>query len=278
MSGIFGTKNKIAAPLSYTPMGGFSLRGMRGLGALEFCPSPCSTVDADVKRYQSMMNTDLKRLKYNQVLVDGKLGKGTCGLNMFFSQVPELFDTARASWNDDLAFQISGACKGKPYALPSPVKKADNVFVPDDQDPVCKSQSLPWGGSSMADPHGAGTIAVPLAELNAQLNDLGYEPINSTAIDSVSCGAMKLIDALNNTQYLCQPGFNCKAFTTPKKKSTPVPIATPVVVTAPVPTTTPTLPKTQQASMATTGLVAVAALTGLYFVGKHFHWWSTAGR
>ena len=217
-------RKKMARPLSY------GLHGLRGLG-MDFCPSPCSNVDSDVKTYQAMMNVQLKRLKYNQVAVDGKLGKGTCGLNMFFSQVPELFDTTVSSWNDDLAFKVSQACDGKPYALPGPVKPANSVFVPSSQDPVCKSQSIPWGGSSIADPHGSGTISVPLTELNGQLDDeLGYESISSTQIDATTCGAMKLIDALNNTQYLCQPGFNCKAFTTPTKKVTSVPIAKPVVV------------------------------------------------
>src|SRR5882757_5865275 len=126
-------RKKMAPPLSYP---------LHGLRAMEFCPSPCSNIDADVKRYQSMMNTQLKRLKYNQVTVDGKLGKGTCGLNMFFSQVPELFDTTVASWDDNLAFQVSRACDGKPYALPGPVKPANSVFVPSSEDPVCKSQSI----------------------------------------------------------------------------------------------------------------------------------------
>ncbi len=260
-----GQSKKMARPLAFP---------LNGLGALEFCPSPCSTVSTDVKRYQAMMNTDLKRMKYNQVAVDGKLGKGTCGLNMFFSQVPQLFDTSRASWDDDLAYQISTACNGQPYALPSPVKPANSVFVADSADPVCKSQSLPWGGTSMQDPKGSGTISVPLNELNGQLNELGYEPIATSAIDAESCGAMKLIDALNNTHYLCQPGFNCKAFTAPKKKTSPVQVATPVVVTAPVATgpTVPQTTKTSQASMATTGLLVGAAGLGLYFLGKHYHW------
>jgi hypothetical protein len=270
--GILGggsASKKMARPLSY------SIKGLgNALGALEFCPAPCSTIDPEVKTYQSMMNAQLKRLKYNQVLVDGKLGKGTCGLNMFFSQVPELFDTTVSSWNDDLAFQVSKACDGKPYALPSPVTKANNVFAPNSEDPVCKSQSIPWGGSSIQDPHGSGTISVPLTELNSQLNDLGYEPISSSSIDPETCGAMKLIDALNNTQYLCQPGFNCKSFTAPRKKVTAVAVAKPVVVTAPV-ATGPAVPQTKKfsaASMATTGLIAGVAGLGIYFLGKSRHW------
>lgn len=261
--GIFGggaQRKKMAHPLS--------LRGL-GLGALEFCPSPCSTVEPEVKRYQSMMNTDLKRMNYNQIGVDGKLGKGTCGLNMFFSQVPQLFNTSRASWDDDLAFKIHTACNGKPYALPTPVAKKDSVFAPDDQDPVCKSQSLPWGGTSMKDPKGAGTISVPLTELNTQLTELGYEPISTNAIDAVSCGAMKFIDAANNTQYLCQPGFNCKAFTPPKKKVVSTPIVTATPVTLP---SAPSTAKTTQASMATTGLIAGVVGVGVYFYGKSKHW------
>jgi hypothetical protein len=257
-----GGGSKRARPLSY------SLKGV-GLGAMAFCPSPCSTVDADVKTYQAMMNVQLKRMKYNQVAVDGKLGKGTCGLNMFFSQVPELFDTTVASWNDDLAYQVDQACSGQPYALPTPVKPANSVFAPNSQDPVCKSQSLPWGGSSMADPNGSGTISVPLTELNTQLNELGYMPISSTKIDAVTCGAMKLIDAANNTQYLCQPGFNCQSFTTPTKK--PATAVTPAPVTAPTATTSAPA-KTSTASMATTGLILGVVGTGLYFVGKHYHW------
>ncbi len=261
--GIFGggaQQKKMAHPLS--------LRGL-GLGSLEFCPSPCSTVEPEVKRYQTMMNTDLARLKYNQVAVDGKLGKGTCGLNMFFSQVPELFNTSRASWDDDLAFKIHTVCNGKPYALPSPVTKKNSVFAPDDKDPVCKSQSLPWGSSSMQDPHGTGTITTRTNELNMQLNELGYEPISSSVLDAETCGAMKFIDAANNTNYLCQPGFNCKAFTPPKKKVTSVPVATPTPVTQPVATTAP---KTKQASMATTGLILGAVGVGLYALNRHFHW------
>ena len=265
--GILGSgaqRKKMAQPLSY------ALHG--ALGAMEFCPSPCSTIDPDVKRYQSMMNTDLARLKYNQVTVDGKLGKGTCGLNMFFSQVPELFNTARASWDDDLANQVNNACRGQPYALPTPIKKTNSVFAPDSEDPVCKSQSLPWGGSSMPDPHGSGTITVPLTELNVQLNELGYEPINSTSIDAVTCGAMKFIDLQNHTSYLCQPGFNCKSFLAPTKKVTATPVATPVVVAAPV--SKPVVKtKTTQASIATTGLLVGAAAVSLYALNKHFHWW-----
>jgi hypothetical protein len=255
----------MAHPLSY------ALHG--ALGGMEFCPSPCpkSAADPDVKTYQAMMNVQLKRLKYNQVTVDGLLGKGTCGLNMFFSQVPELFDTTVSSWNDGLAFQVSQACDGKPYALPGPVKPANSVFVPSSEDPVCKSQSIPWGGSSIQDPHGSGTISVPLTELNGQLDELGYEGISSTQIDATTCGAMKLIDALNNTQYLCQPGFNCKSFTAPKKKVTSTPIAKPVVIAAPQPSG-PAVVQTTKASMATTGLVAVAGLASLYFIGKHYHW------
>ncbi len=262
--GIFGggaQRKKMAHPLS--------LRGL-GLGAMEYCPSPCTTVEPEVKRYQSMMNTDLARMKYNQVAVDGKLGKGTCGLSMFFSQVPQLFNTARSSWDDDLAYVIYKACDGKPYALPSPVTKKDSVFVPDDQDPVCKSQSLPWGGTSMQDPKGSGTISVPVTELNGQLAELGYEPISTNAIDAVSCGAMKFIDAANNTNYLCQPGFNCKSFTPPKKKVTSVPVATPTPITQPiVPVSTP---QTTKASMATTGIVAAVLGVGIYALNKHYHW------
>lgn len=256
---------KMARPLSYA---------LSGLGAAEFCPSPCSTVDPDVKRYQSMMNIQLKRLKYNQVAVDGKLGKGTCGLNMFFSQVPELFDTTVASWDDGLAYRIGQACQNplKPYALPTPVTKKDNVFVPSDQDPVCKSQSLPWGGSSMQDPHGSGTITTNTSFLNKQLDELGYEPISSQALDAETCGAMKLIDAVNNTQYLCQPGFNCKAFTAPRKKQSPVAVATPVVVAPTAPAALPATPTTKRASMATTGLVIGAVGVGLYALNRHFHW------
>ena len=169
-------RKKMAQPLSYS---------LKGLGAMEFCPSPCTTIDADVKRYQSMMNVQLKRLKYNQVAVDGKLGKGTCGLNMFFSQVPELFDTTVASWDDNLAFRVGQACENPlaPYSLPTPVTKSNSVFMPSSQDPVCKSQSLPWGSSSMDDPHG-GTITTNTPFLNKQLDELGYEPISSSALDA----------------------------------------------------------------------------------------------
>jgi hypothetical protein len=262
-----GAGKKVARPL------GYSFAGL-GLGAMEFCPAPCTAnPDPEVKRYQSMMNTDLRRMNYNQVLVDGKIGKGTCGLDMFFSQVPQLFQTARASWDDDLAFRVHTACSGKPFALPSPIKKTDSVFVDDKDDPVCKSQSIPWGQSSIKDPHGTGTITVRTSELNMQLDELGYEPISSSTIDATTCGAMKLIDALNNTHYLCQPGFFCKDFVAPKKKSTPVPVAAPVLVATPANTNLPTTPPTTKAaSMATTGIIVGVLGVGAYFLGKNKGW------
>ncbi len=256
-----GARNKMARPL------GYSLAGL-GLGAMEFCPAPCTaTPDPEVKRYQSMMNEDLKRLKYNQVGIDGRIGKATCGLDMFFSQVPQLFNTARASWDDPLTFRIGNACKGKPFALPSPVKKADSVFVPDDEDPVCKKESPAWG--SVTD-----KVRGNSNQLNVQLDELGYEGIPvSGELNATFCGAAKLVDALNNTQYLCQPGFNCQGFLAPKKKSTPVPVATPVVVATPATTNLPTTPPTTKAaSMATTGIILGVLGVGTYFLGKSKGW------
>lgn len=263
MTGIFsGAHNKkMAHPLA------MALRGT-GLGAIEYCPSPCTTVDPEVKRYQSMMNVDLKRMNYNQIGVDGKLGKGTCGLSMFFSQVPQLFQTARAGWDDDLAFAVYKACNGKPFALPTPVSKKDSVFVDNKDDPVCKKESPAWG--TVTD-----KVKGNANQLNTQLAELGYESIPvSGELNATFCGAAKLVDALNNTQYLCNPGFNCQSFVAPKKKvSSPVPVATPTPVsTAPVPTSVPTAPTTKQASMATTGLLVGLGAAGLYLVGKHYSW------
>lgn len=267
--GILGggaSNKKLARPLSHGR--GFGLGHLAGaLGAFEFCPSPCkATPDANVKRYQSMMNTDLKRMNYNQVGVDGRVGKATCGLDMFFSQVPQLFNTARSSWDDPLTYQISQACKGKPFALPSPVSKKDSVFVADADDPVCKKESPAW--ATVSD-----KIAGNSRQLNVQLNDLGYEDIPvSGELNATFCGAAKLVDALNNTSYLCNPGFNCKSFITPSKKVTaPVQVVQPVAIATPAPPMA-TKPKTTQASMATTGLLVGAAAAGVYFLGKHYHW------
>jgi hypothetical protein len=183
---------------------------------------------------------------------------------MFFSQVPQLFNTARSTWDDDLAFQVYKACDGKPFALPTPIKKTDSVFVDDKDDPVCKQESPDWG--TVTD-----KVLGNAKQLNVQLDELGYDKIPvSGELNATFCGAAKLVDALNNTQYLCNPGFNCKSFVAPRKRASPVLVATPGPVLTP--STLPATPKTSAASMATTGLIVGALALGGYFAGKKFGW------
>jgi len=253
MSNIFNAHPRIARPL----------RG--GLGEVSY-----GNQDADptVKQYQSMMNTQLGYLNYNPIAVDGKLGKQSCGCIQLFNSAPWMFKTTAKNWSDNLANQVDDACKGQPYTLPTPKKKADSLIETDPAAGACSNAKL--------SPADLSNLIVSIQrDLNQQLDARGYEGIPETGtVTPETCGAAKLIDQLANTGYVCNLGGNtaCTSFVLPKKKAgAATPASSPIVASAPpavVPSTVPVKKAGISAASMVTGGLLLAAAAGAYYYAK----------
>lgn len=346
--GIFGSTQgtkKMARPLSYAPVRGYSLRGLGALGASNI-PGTCWDVDGfkdchaaqwkyaqkkcesgeaskfssvdkcieaytddlawvscvpeyckqgsmparksgsdgipvygdrvvynKVKAVQGLLNKDLKANNYNLLGVDGKLGKGTCGGMKLAAFQPKLFPATMAQW--DSYVDVSSACTGQPYVLPTPKAGAANIAKDFTQWVEGLIEDAGGGAPPWMGEPNAGIAQWQSGELSTVLAGLGYNAIPSTGqIDSLTCGAMQVADKEAGTSWLTFQGKNCQSFTKPTKK---VKVAAPVVIppaSAVGPQATlPTGPvRTSAASMATTGLIVGALALGTYFIGKKYHW------
>lgn len=250
---IFSPRQQLARPLGAS----YAYRD----GTLGMTTFNSGVVDADVKAYQAMMNTSLAKMGFSQIAVDGKLGPGTCGASHLFDTMPESFDTAAANWNDDLANQVHNACDGQAYTVPLLANKT-SAYVQGNTDPTCVNspQKLPGGGLS------AGTTLAFQQLANTQLVANGYNPLTiDSTLGPATCGAMKLLDQIAGTGYLCQYGANCTSFTLPTKKAVASSPASPSAAPASAPTLAPS---TSNASMLMKGGLVLAALGGLYYIAK----------
>lgn len=250
---IFSPLNKVARPLGSSLAFRDGVLGMTTFGS--------EVVDPDVKRYQAMMNTSLVKLGFSPIAVDGKLGKGTCGASHLFDSAPEGFDTAASNWDDNLAMQVHTACDGQAYTVPLMANKT-SAYVQGNTDPTCANspQKLPAGTASSA------TLALQNL-VNTQLAANGYNAIaTDSKLGPATCGAMKLVDQLAGTGYLCQYGGACTSYTTPTKKAPGV-ISSPISKPGGAPVVIPTKPGISTASIAMGGIALLVA-GGAYYYGK----------
>jgi len=225
-----------------------------------------------VKALQALLNSDLAALNYTQLSADGKLGKGTCGATNLASYKPAAFPKTMAQWGSYV--DVSSACTGQPYVMPTPKSTATPNIAKDFVEWVETKAEEAGGGAPpwMGEPN-AGIAQWQSGELNTVLRGLTYHPIPASGqIDAATCGAMQASDAEAGTSWLVFNGKNCKSFTKPTKS---VQVATPVVIPKPsdvLPTTTTQPTKTSAASMATTGLIVGALALGGYYAGKKYGW------
>lgn len=248
---IFAPRNQQARPL-----------GAYRDGTLGMTTFGSEVVDPDVKRYQAMMNTSLVKLGFSPIAVDGKLGKGTCGASHLFDSAPEGFDTAAPNWDDNLAMQVHTACDGQPYAVPLLANKT-SAYVQGNTDPACQgsAQKLPTGASPQ-------TLAFQTLA-NTQLVGNGYNPIaTDSKFGPATCGAMKLLDQIAGTGYVCQYGGNCTSYTMPTKKASVVVGTPPLVSPRPAPVVLPQKKPISTASLAMGGLALLAAGGAYYYAKK----------
>jgi len=250
---IFNPRQQLARPLGASRAYRDGTLGMTTFGS--------EVVDPDVQRYQAMMNTSLVKMGFSQIAVDGKLGKGTCGASHLFDSMPESFDTAASNWDDALAMQVHTACDGQAYTVPLLANKT-SAYVQGNTDPSCASsaQKLPAGTASPA------TLAFQNLA-NTQLAANGYNPITADSkLGPATCGAMKLLDQVASTGYLCQYGGACTSFTLPTKRVSAV-VSAPPATPGAQPIVIPTKKPISTASLAMGG-VALLAAGGLYYYAK----------
>lgn len=249
---IFAPRNQQARPLGASSAYRDGTLGMTTFGS--------EVVDPDVKRYQAMMNTSLVKLGFSPIAVDGKLGKGTCGASHLFDSAPEGFDTAAANWDDNLAMQVHTACDGQPYAVPLLANKT-SAYVQGNTDPACQGsqQKLPTGSSPK-------TLAFQTLA-NTQLVGNGYNPIaTDSKFGPATCGAMKLLDQIAGTGYVCQYGANCTSYAMPQKHAGAV-VSAPKPV-GPAPVVLPQKRPISTASLAMGGLALLVAGGAYYYAKK----------
>jgi len=225
-----------------------------------------------VKALQAILNKDLAAVGYNLIGYDGKLGKGTCGATLLASYKPKSFPKTMAAW--DSYVDVSSACTGQPYVLPTPKSGSANIakdFVEWVQE---KSEEAGGGAPPWMGEPNAGIQQWQAGELSTVLRGLGYNAISASGqIDAPTCGAMQVSDAEAGTSWLSFNGKNCEAFTKPTKS---VKVAAPVVIPPPSSTAPqsalPSSGRTSAASMATTGLIVAALGVGVYALNKKYHW------
>jgi hypothetical protein len=224
--------------------------------------------NATVKKLQNALNPYLKANGANQISADGKLGSGTCGAAYWVDGV------AGTTFYTD--YGLASICK----ALTMPTKAGtktpvqtisvvpQTTIVPG-QAATTEKSALPW------DVFDADTSAVQ-QRLNTQLEAADMNPLTVAGVlNAPTCGAMKWAKDTQGFDILSIQGVNCQGFTAPTKKMTasgPVVIPSASSVTPGGGSALPQPAKTSQASMATTGLLVGAAGLGLYFLGKHYHW------
>lgn len=249
---IFEPRNRQARPLGASRAYRDGTLGMTTFGS--------EVVDPDVKRYQAMMNTSLVKLGFSPIAVDGKLGKGTCGASHLFDSAPEGFDTAAANWDDTLAMQVHTACDGQAYTVPLMANKT-SAYVQGNTDPACagSAQKLPTGSSAQT---GAFQVLA-----NTQLAANGYKPlVVDSKFGAATCGAMKFLDQVSGTGYLCQYGANCTSYTLPTKAA-PAVVATPAGPAA-HPVVLPQKTPISNASLAMGGIALLVAGGAYYYAKK----------
>lgn len=219
--------------------------------------------NATVKKLQTALNPYLKKNGANTLTVDGLLGSGTCGAAYWVDGIEG------TSFYTD--YGLASICKATSMPTKAGTKTPVQIITVAPQTTVTKTDSttertdLPW------DSFDPSTQAVQ-QRLNIMLDAADMNVLAANGVlNAPTCGAMRWGKTTQGIDLLSVQGQNCQGFTDPTKR---IKAATPVVIpsassNAPV-TSSPV--KTSQASMATTGLVIGAAGLGLYFLGKHYHW------
>jgi hypothetical protein len=157
--------------------------------------------------------------------------------------------------------QVHTACDGQAYTVPLLANKT-SAYVQGNTDPTCVNspQKLPLNSSGQ-------TLAFQQLA-NTQLAANGYNPLTiDSTFGPATCGAMKLLDQIAGTGYLCQYGANCTSFALPTKKASAVVSSPSVPGSSKAPIVIPTKTPVSTASLAMGGLALVAA-GGLYYYAK----------
>jgi len=224
-----------------------------------------SSPNTTVKKLQTALNTLLKQNGANPIAADGILGSGTCGAAYWIDGV------AGTSYYTD--YGLAQICKTLTMPTKAGTKTPVTTITVNPQTTITKDSAtteksaLPWGVFD------ADTQAVQ-QRLNVQLDASDMNLLNTGGtLDAPTCGAMRWSKDTQGLDVLSVQGINCQGFTAPTKR---IKAATPVVI-PPASSNLPVAPVPSgsginKASMATTGIIAGVLGVGVYFLGKHKHW------
>lgn len=250
MTGIFRPHDLSARPLGESGAFRSGVLGdaAPGLDMSVFSTVPWMTYNAATVTLQNALNPLLTVAGYCALKADGILGPATCGA----CQVLGL--PAPASCQSKTTPARCGPAAASPGTAVVPVPAGAGLTCG-----AASPQKLVAGGN-------AATLAFQQLA-NQQLAATGYTTlVADSKLGPATCGAMKLLDQIAGTSYVCQYGGACVSFTMPVKQAggggaTTSPSAIGPAVVAPA-----------QASASSSKLVIGAAvLVGvgvLYYVAK----------
>lgn len=173
------------------------------------------TEDPAVTTYQAWLNRMLDRCGYHGILVDGRVGKYTCGAGAMLGDLKNKRCYLDALASDPIPdtgtmAAVMSVCQTFTF----PTKKGDSQPDKPTSDLSPEELALPWG---VQDPR---TTQVQ-QDLNNDLDGHDYLPIPVTgSLDAKTCGAMKLASDEWGMDYLAAFGLNCQAFEAPRPRST----------------------------------------------------------
>lgn len=214
-----------------------------------------TTPDPALATLQQQINTQLTRLGWQPIAVDGRLGPQTCGAISWMGSRSISPNIQWSQINSGTLTEAAGVCSGHSYTYPTPVGQTKPV----NPDPSSATENLPWGVQS------ARTKEVQ-ATINTQLLDLGYNTIDvSGVLDAATCGALQVLDEETGAGgWVKNYGGNCQSYTRPTKKTpaAPPPV-TPPPVTPPPPPPPVSAPTVKKGSAWGLALLAAAAVIGV---------------
>ncbi len=254
MGSIFQPHNLSARPLGQS--GAFrsgSLGDASSVDTSAFGTMPWMKYSAAASNLQLALNPLLTVAGFCALKPDGILGPATCG-------------ACQA-----LGIPAPSSCQSKtaPARCGSPAASPGTAIVPVSVSPG--SALGPACGAASPNKLAPGGNAATLAfqnMANLQLADAGYTTlVADSKLGPATCGAMKLLDQISSSNFICQYGGNCSSFTLPVRQAgggsspgiAPTPGARPV--TAPV----------QASASSSKLLIGAAVLVGagvLYYVAK----------
>lgn len=206
--------------------------------------------DPSVKTYQAWLNRMLDRCGYNGILIDGRVGKYTCGAGAMLGDLKNNPCYVNALATDPVPdtgvmATVLSVCQTFTF----PTKKGQTKPDKPTSTLTPEELALPWGVQD-------GRTTKVQQDLNNDLDGHDYFPIPVTGVlDAKTCGAMRLASDEWGMDYMNAFGLNCQAFETPRKRP----------AAPPSPPPTPTCADDEQLDPDTNECVKIQCPPGQFF-------------